>query len=205
MAAIKAPVPDASDTPTRGRRRDASRDDALRRAAIELLAEVGYDRLTIDAVAARARAGKGTVYRRWANKADLLVDALTHRFAPVGVPDTGSVRGDLEALIAGAEEDDQEFRTRLFSGLVPALVQFPELRAAFQGASSGSDVVRDVVERGVQRGEIAAPKSPELIAAVFPALALYRFVMFGEGPDPTFSRTVLDEVIMPLVQGSSPT
>jgi hypothetical protein len=62
----QVPLRNAKGTPTtgvvlRGRRRDVSRDDALRQATIELLVEHGYDRLTIDAVAARARAGKATV------------------------------------------------------------------------------------------------------------------------------------------------
>jgi hypothetical protein len=135
----------------------------------------------------------------------LVVDALTARHTAVGIPDTGSVRGDFEALIAGAEDEGQEFRTRLLSGIVPALLQFPELRQAFQRAATGSDVVGIVLERGVRRGEIATPKNPELLAAVFPALALYRFLMFGEGTDSEFSRTVLDEIIMPLVQRSSTT
>jgi AcrR family transcriptional regulator len=202
MTTMEAPVPLPAATPGRGRKRDRSRDDALRHAAIELLAEVGYDRMTIDAVAARARAGKGTVYRRWANKAELVVDALAQRRAAVGIPDTGSVHGDLAALIDGKGDEDQEFRTRLFSGLVPALLQSPELREAFARASSWSDTVEVVLARGARRGEIVAPNSPELVAAVFPALALYRLVMLGEGPDPAFARTVLDDVIMPLVLGA---
>ena len=59
-----------------GRYLDSSRDVVLREAALVLLAEVGYDRLTMDAVAARARAGKTTIYRRWPGKAELVVDAL---------------------------------------------------------------------------------------------------------------------------------
>ncbi len=187
--------------PARGRKRDATRDEALRQATIELLAEIGYDRLTIDAVAARARAGKATVYRRWASKAELVVDAVTHRHAAVTIPDTGSVRGDFEALVrGGGDHEDQAFRTRLFSGLVPALLQFPELRDAFQKASGpDSDVLNIFLERGVERGEIAVLKNPELVAALFPALALYRLVMFGENPNAEFAKTVLDDLIMPLV------
>ncbi len=59
-----------------GRPLDASRDDALRASALELLADIGYDRLTIDKIAAHAGAGKATIYRRWSGKAELVVDAL---------------------------------------------------------------------------------------------------------------------------------
>ncbi len=68
---------EAQETSThRGRQLDASRDAALRDAALGLLAEIGYDRLSIDAVAARAKASKMTIYRRWSGKAELVVDAL---------------------------------------------------------------------------------------------------------------------------------
>ena len=80
---------------------DASRDGALREAALELLADVGYDRLTLEAVAARARAGKTTIYRRWSGKAELVVDALVSAKGPLGFPDTGSLAGDLRAVPHG--------------------------------------------------------------------------------------------------------
>ena len=73
----------------RGRQLDASRDAALRDAALELLAEIGYDRLSIDAVAARAKASKMTIYRRWSGKAELVVDAISSLRKPGEVPDTG--------------------------------------------------------------------------------------------------------------------
>jgi AcrR family transcriptional regulator len=183
-----------------GRRRDASLDMAFRKATIEILAEVGYDHLTIDAVAARAGAGKATIYRRWANKAELVMDALAQPVDVVTLPDTGSVVGDFEALIdAWGDDIDQEFRTRLFSGLIPALVQFPELRVAFQKVVGGTEVVRAVLERGVKRGEIAAPKDLDLVGSLFPALSLYRLVMFDERSDAQFARTVLHDLIMPVL------
>src|SRR5471030_1961694 len=81
-----------------GRPLDASRDVALREAALKLLAEIGYDRLTIDSVAARARASKTTIYRRWSGKAELVVDALNCLKGSPPVPDTGTLAGDLAAM-----------------------------------------------------------------------------------------------------------
>ena len=78
----------------RGRPLDASRDAAIMQAALEGLAELGYDRLTMDEIAAHAHAGKGALYRRWPSKATLVVDALVawrEQFAPVSVPDTRSL------------------------------------------------------------------------------------------------------------------
>ena len=84
-----------------GRQLDPSRAAAIMAAALEGLAEVGYDRLSMGEIAARAHAGKDALYRRWPSKAALVVDAVAawrQRFAPLTIPDTGSLRGDLELL-----------------------------------------------------------------------------------------------------------
>jgi AcrR family transcriptional regulator len=85
-----------------GRKRDHTRDPEILAAAIDVLAETGFEGMTIDMVAARAKAGKATLYRRWPSKADLVLDAVACMKAgtvPAVVPDTGTLRGDLIALI----------------------------------------------------------------------------------------------------------
>ena len=95
-----APVP----PPRLGRRRDLSRDPEILEATLDVLAETGYDGMTIDMVAARAKAGKATVYRRWASKSELVFDAVAcMKNADIdfdNLPDTGSLRGDLIAIHA---------------------------------------------------------------------------------------------------------
>src|ERR1700676_2419297 len=94
-----------------GRRLDESRDPVILRAALDGLADVGYDRLTMDDIAARARAGKGALYRRWPSKAALVIDAVRSwrdTLAPTEIPDTGSLRGDLDALVASVPEWDAQ-------------------------------------------------------------------------------------------------
>src|SRR6516162_5698232 len=85
-----------------GRPLDSSRRAVILEAALEGLAERGYDRLTMDEIAARAHAGKGALYRRWPSKAALVADALIawrEQLAPLQTPSTGSLRGDIEAII----------------------------------------------------------------------------------------------------------
>ena len=82
----------------RGHPLDTSRDAAIRDAALDLLSEIGYDRLTMDAVAARAHASKATIYRRWQGKAALVVDALNCSKGSMLEPDTGSLAGDFAAF-----------------------------------------------------------------------------------------------------------
>ena len=101
-----------------GRYLDSSRDPILREAALVLLAEVGYDRLTMDAVAARARAGKTTIYRRWPGKAELVVDALNSLKGIPDIPDTGSLRQDLRALAESITSAESRFGAQVTIGMV---------------------------------------------------------------------------------------
>ena len=79
------------------------RDAAICDATLALLAEVGYDRMSMDAVAARAKASKATIYRRWPGKQELVLDAVRSRAPGMAVPeDTGSLRGDLLATYRSA-------------------------------------------------------------------------------------------------------
>ena len=84
-------------------RRGPARQDAILAAALECITEIGYGRLTMDVLAARARASKATIYRRWPGKAELVADAL-RRHAEAGGPgvtDTGTLAGDLRAAVDG--------------------------------------------------------------------------------------------------------
>jgi AcrR family transcriptional regulator len=182
-----------------------SRDGVLRQATLDVLSEVGYERMTVNAVAARAGAGKATVYRRWASKAELVVDAVTHRAGPVTSPDTGSLRGDLMEMSRGRKGDeDQLSNARLLAGLVSALLHDSEFRAAFQRAGHPADAILEAVfARAVARGEIAAPANLQLMTSIVPALAIYRLVTSGEPPDEAFFTSVIDELILPLVMPRS--
>jgi len=184
-----------------GRRRDRSRDEALCQAALELIAEVGYDRTTIDAVAARAGAGKATVYRRWSTKADLVVDAFAQDATGTDPPDTGSLRGDLTELgrhLFGGH--DQMFKTRLITGMVSAVLADPQLRKAFGRVTLPPVRAMEVIiDRAVARGEIAAPVDPGMLAAVLPSLGMHRLIFTGQGPDSRLVDAVVENLLMPAL------
>src|SRR5436305_14938734 len=135
--------------PHRGRPRDPGVDEAILAAAVDLLAEVGYARLTMEQVAARAGVGKASLYLRWPNKVALVAEAIQHRSAVVPeVPDTGSLREDmlvfLRALLrrkaAGA---------RALAAVAGEIASNPELRQAWRRGVEGtlSACVRVIVER----------------------------------------------------------
>src|SRR5690242_21796930 len=121
------------DIPARGRPRDPQRRQAILDAAMALIAEVGYDRASVDAIAARAGVSKPTLYRRWPHgKPELVADAVRHARDKAGpTPDTGSLRGDLLALVAiqtGQLLED----VHLACGLLTQLRESPELAELMQ-------------------------------------------------------------------------
>ncbi len=159
-----------------GRPRDECREGQIRRAALEVLAEVGFDRLTMDAVAERAGAGKATLYRRWPSKGHLVVDVLGHLGVGLGPPGdarsgpgaSGSdLRGDLRVVLAVAFGGDDPVRQRVVVGLASALCRHPDLDL-------------------------------DLLGAVGPALLYHRLVVTGEPVDPAFVDRVVDRVLLPL-------
>jgi AcrR family transcriptional regulator len=189
-----------------GRYLDSSRDPILREAALVLLAEVGYDRLTMDAVAARARAGKTTIYRRWPGKAELVVDALNSLKGIPDIPDTGSLRQDLRALAESITSAESRFGAQVTIGMVNALARDAELRRVFREKFIAPRMAgfRAVFERAVTRGEMPDGHDLDLLARVFPALALHQLAMSGEVPDTRFAGQIMDEVVYPLATAQPP-
>lgn len=189
-----------------GRKRDTSRDDALRRAALEVLAEVGYDRLTIDAVAARAGAGKATCYRRWTGKAELVVDAVGSMKAQPELPDTGTLRGDLVELTCHFHDAEDTFRTDVQAGLVSGLVRDAKLRAVFaeRFVAPRKAVFRAVFDRAVERGEIAPVANYELLSDVVPSMVFHQMILNGKPPEAAFVLTVIDQIVLPLIALADP-
>jgi AcrR family transcriptional regulator len=190
-----------------GRPLDASRDVALRDAALSLLAEIGYDRLTIDSVAARAHASKTTIYRRWSGKAELVVDALNCSKGSPPVPDTGSLRGDLEAIALGSTSTDNRFDARVMIGLISALARHGELRRVFRERliDPGRASFRQVFERAVARGEVAPDRNLDLLVSLLPALLIQHLLTYGEVPEQNFAEQVINDVILPLATAPMPT
>ncbi|MET8123188.1 TetR/AcrR family transcriptional regulator [Micromonospora sp. NPDC005189] len=178
-------------------------DSALFAVVIDLLREVGFDRLTIDAVAARAHVSKATIYRRWDGKAELVVAALRDR--QVGVhnpPDTGSLRGDLiellraTAAICAADCD-------LMQALAFAMRTNPELErlVRHQVLPAGRVASTAILVRAAARGEIPPEAGErELFHELAPALSLSRIVASGLPADDAFLTQVVDQVLIPVLR-----
>jgi len=193
----------------RGRKRDDALDQHILEAAIEVLARDGYEHMTMDAVASAARAGKGAIYRRWPSKAQLVVDAVAHTSAaggPVPPPDTGSLRGDLHALVEGRPKKADARMLRVMAGLVAALPLHPDLAAIAreQLAEPRRLIQRAVLERAVARGEIPSGRDLDSLSHVMPALVFHRQMVLGEPVDQDFLSHLIDQIVLPLATAPVP-
>jgi AcrR family transcriptional regulator len=200
---LASPETSRPTAPGRGRPRDATRDAALRTAALEVMAEVGYRALTMDAVAARARAGKATIYRRWESKLELVIDTcnqLVRRNIPE--PDHGSIEQDLDEFLGAFVTFLTGPVGKAAQALVGELPHEPDLAAAFRESFllPQRDILRRIIERGVQRGEIRADAPVDTVAELAGAALTYRLMLTGDPLDQRFVDRLLREALLPLLR-----
>lgn len=192
-----------NDAPKLGRRRDPARDQQILDAAVEVLAETGFDGMTIDMVATRAGAGKATVYRRWASKNELVLDAVAcmkkSDLDTLQIPDTGTLRGDLVAMIRPPSINDAERKLKVMAGLTSMLSTAPELADAANEAivEPRARINRMLLTRAIERGEIASDIDIQLIALISPSMVAYRTLILRKPVDREFLLTLIDGVILP--------
>lgn len=162
--------------------------------------EVGFERLTLEAVAARVGAGKTTIYRRWRGKTELVVDAVAATRQLPELPDLGSLRADLLACARAFQTDDD--RTyRLLAGLLTEMARNEAIRTVAQ-QTLGEPYVRlfvDVIDRAIARGEVDAAVDVRTVAEVFPAFAFRRVAVEGRPVDESLSVRIVDSLLMPLL------
>lgn len=198
---------DVADAGPRQRPRvEGGREEEILDATVEVLAELGYDRLTMDAVATAAKASKATLYRRWTTKAELVVDAIS-RAKGCPVPDdidTGSLRGDLISISCGEGGFTEEMPLSVMAGLLTALHRDADLKTAFQERflAPRIAVTNAVYGRAVERGEIAADVDVELLSVTLPAVIVHQAFVLGIEPTEDYILRVIDHVILPAARGS---
>jgi len=188
--------------------RGAMRETAILRATLELLAESGYDQLTIDAVAARARCSKATIYRRWPGKAALVITAVRrHAGQPVtAAPDTGSLRSDLQAALQVMRSTLSGQDAALILGLLIAMHRDPELADAVreQVLHAKREVFGAVIARAAARGDVPAMTDVALLAEICSAVLLSRLLVTGDLLDDAFTQHLVDAVLLPALGLPSP-
>ena len=186
-----------------GRPRDEGRDTAIEKAAIELMQEVGYDRCTIGAIAERARASKATIYRRWKNKQDLLISAVTrHSFSSVPEVNSGNLREDLIELISDRIKSLKGPDGALVSIILSAAKNDPELGKLIPTSirEDQNDSIMHIINRGIKRGEISKDANVELLLEILPGIFSYRIFMTHQSVSRKFIEQLVDYVLIPALQ-----
>lgn len=175
------------------------REVELLEVTLQLLQENGYDRLTVDAVAATARASKATVYRRWPSKAELVLAAFTEGIRQVAVPpDTGTLRGDLLRL--GELICEQTGR---HAGTIRAVLvevsRNPALNEVMQHqfVDQRKALMLHILGQAVDRGEIEAAAITDELWDVLPGYLIFRSIVSGLPPTPRTVADLVDNVILP--------
>ncbi|TQK72223.1 TetR/AcrR family transcriptional regulator [Nocardioides sp. SLBN-35] len=196
MSPRKPTVPEAPTRP----RVEGDREQEILDATLAVLVDVGYDRLTMDAVATQAKASKATLYRKWDGKAALVIDALMSEKTPLAAPqDTGSLRGDLLAMFCGHGGLTDEHQTALLGSVVTAIGRDPAFAAAFRERFIAPKVAvgREIYERARLRGELRDDIDLDILTAALPGIVLHRGFLLGDPPTPDLIARVVDQVILP--------
>lgn len=187
-------------------RLDRSRDPVILDAALAVVSENGYDAASMNDIAARAGVGKAAIYRRWSSKAALITDALIYWRPDLltrEVPDTGSLVGDLDALIEQIGRADQDpVPNDLVLRVALEAAHEPGLAAAVDDLVlvKGKGLVAKILAQAAARGEIDAQRDWSMVADVVLAMGLLQVVR-GQTLDAAFVRNVIDALVLPALRG----
>jgi AcrR family transcriptional regulator len=174
-------VSEATEARRPGRPRSPEAHAAILRAALELALEGGFRGLSMEAIAARAGVGKATIYRRWKSKEALFVEAVQQLARTPEIPDTGTVRGDLEAVVAATLGRMAREAFRIIPRLLADAADDPRLLAAMQEAllSPRRAALGEILRRGVARGELRADLDVELVTEIVFGTTVASVLMSG--------------------------
>ena len=188
--------------------RGEAREQEILDITLDLIGEVGYERMSMDVLAARARASKATLYRRWPGKAQLVAEAVRRRSCAIsfGTPDTGSLRGDLIAAIREKREVLTGQDGPLFVGLMMAAQSDSELASLLreQFNSDKPAVTETLISRAIARREVPPGTNAALVTEIVPALLLTRLLVTGEPLDDAYLAHVVDDIVLPTLQRIPP-
>jgi AcrR family transcriptional regulator len=186
----------------RPRRIDNERQQAILRATYELLAEAGYQGLRVDAVAARAKASKATLYRHWPTKAGLVAEAMRFcKEAELEMPDTGTLRGDLRAAFSKIGDAVNGEQGLVMAGLFTAMQNDPELAAELRLLwEPRHPLAAAICARAEERGELRPGYDVAVIDEIVPARIFMHHFAFGGAVDAAFIDRLVDDIILPLLK-----
>jgi AcrR family transcriptional regulator len=184
------------------RRRGALLEQALLDASWQELQESGYAKLTMERVADRAGTSRAVIYRRWRNRPELVIAAMRHR-QPVlsgAIPDTGTLRGDMLAVLRRASTRITEIGPDTVIGMLSDLLSDEEAfdQILDQLLRSGGDVMSSVLKRAASRNESRENISPRVVRLPLDLLR-HELILTHQPPSQDTLEEILDDIFLPLV------
>jgi AcrR family transcriptional regulator len=169
-------------------------------AAGDLIIERGVGAFSIEEVAARSGVAKTTIYRHWPERASLIIDTVRSTFEHVGTPDTGSLRGDLEAFFSGMVRADLSGRIgQLMPCIIDAASRDPEIGSLFERIKDEREYpIRTIVERAQARGELPDDLDARVVMGTIVGPIVFRKIMQRMPIDESYIRGCLDVVVTGL-------
>ena len=162
-----------------GRPRNITADRVILQTTLELLAEVGFDRLSIEAIAARAGVGKTTIYRRYPGKSELVADAIESIRAEVIIPDLGNLNDDIDALIANAAQITLTPLGRKSVGMIMGSAASNSTFAQIywkKYLAPRRQAFGAIIDRAKARGEVDPDLDPDLVFDTMSGIMLYALI-----------------------------
>jgi AcrR family transcriptional regulator len=162
-----------------GRPRSIRSHQAILKATLDLLSEVGYDRMSVEAIAARAKVGKTTIYRRYSSKAELVADALESLRQEIAIPDTGTLWGDLDRIVENAMTTSlTPLGRQILALIISTASSNPQFAQVYwtKYLQPRRETFRIAIERAKARGEIRADTDSDLVFDFISGIMLYALV-----------------------------
>jgi AcrR family transcriptional regulator len=162
-----------------GRPRSAASHQAILQATLDLLAKIGYERITIDAIAAHAGVGKTTIYRRYRSKEELVADAIETLREEIEIPDTGTVGGDLDCIIESAVKTTlTPLGRQILAMIIGAASSSPQFGQVYwtKYLKPRRQAFHVVIERAKARHEIQADTDSDIVFDLMSGIMLYALV-----------------------------
>jgi AcrR family transcriptional regulator len=186
------------------RRRGERLERAILDAAWDLLTQVGYAKLTMEAVAARAGTSRPVIHRRWPTRAQLALAAMDHAAPPdTETPDTGSLRTDLQILMENVVHRFDTVHGEVLAGMAAETARDPEAAQALRGrltATTRGLHVATIVKRAAERGEIPPVRLPARVTRLPLDLIRNELIVYGQPPGTEAIAEIVDSIVLPAIR-----
>jgi AcrR family transcriptional regulator len=184
------------------RRRGKVLEAAIFDVVLQQLAETGYVNFSIERVAAVAGTSKPVIYRRWPTRARLVYAALraSRPVLSLDAPDTGTVRGDIMFILHRISEMVDEVSPEVIFGLIAELLHERDASLFAEVHGRNAQIMREILTRGIGRGEIAAEKLTPRLAALPFDLVRYQLMILQQPLSAQDIEEIVDRIFLPLVR-----